>query len=709
MSATLPSDSLASADVAVAKLLPMSSRPLLALMASWREQGWLRRLDIAFARFLVDLSPDVPDALVLAAALLVHMEGRGHSCLRLDELLRDPQDILGWPAEPAAALRAVLDTLPGDADAWIEAFRACPLVGADDGARGSATVDGHPPLMLRGHTLYLRRYWDDERRVAAQVDARSRTVLPVNAVAVRTWLDRLFPADVTAPASGEEAIDWQKTACAVALRSKLSILTGGPGTGKTYTAARLLALLYAVDPAPERMRVALAAPTGKAAARLKQSIETSLAELQDRLGDSLPLGALAAHIGAARTLHSLLGARPDTRAFGFDAAHPLEVDVVIVDEASMIHLEMMAALLEALPSQARVIFLGDKDQLASVEAGAVLGDLCRHAQQGRYRPSTAAYVEAASGQCIPTAFLGDGAPLAQQTVMLRASKRFGGAIGQLALAANRGDSAAAATLLRDNGSPAVVWLDAESASAAVQLALEGRGAVVGAADAAGAAGVYGGYGGYVAALQARPRGDDAPAHASWTHAVLRAFERFRVLCAVREGEWGAIGLNLAIERALVAEGRLTKAGEWYEGRPVIVTRNDAGLGVFNGDIGITLKPPARGAPLRAYFLDGDTVRSVAVSRLAHVETAFAMTVHKSQGSEFAHTVLVLPREPSRVLTRELVYTGITRAREAFTLVTGRTAAMADALAHPTQRASGLLERLEPGDARLSHSSREGPA
>jgi len=235
------------------------------------------------------------------------------------------------------------------------------------------------------------------------------------------------------------------------------------------------------------------------------------------------------------------------------------------------------------------------------------------------------------------------------------------------------------------------------------LALEGRGATVRPADAGGVAGAFGGYGGYVAALQARPRGDDAAAHGDWTRAVLRAFERFRVLCAVREGEWGAMGLNKTIERALVAAGRLAKTGEWYEGRPIIVTRNDAGLGVFNGDIGVTLRPPAKGAALRAYFLDGETVRSVAVSRLAHVETAFAMTVHKSQGSEFAHTALVLPREASRVLTRELVYTGITRAREVFTLVTGRTAALADALAQPTQRASGLLERLTSGSAAFSDS------
>ena len=706
---------------AVAMPGALLSRPLLVTLAAWRERGWLRRLDTAFVRFLVELSPTASDELVLAAALLVHMEGRGHSCLRLDDLLRDPQAVLGWPPEAADALSAVLVDLPGSAvgaagtagidsvDRWIEALQSSPLVGVDDPDATSASMELSPPLVLRGQTLYLRRYWDDERRVAAQVNARSRTAVPVDLPKVRQWLDRLFPAGPTtvtgsAVPSDEPAIDWQKAACAIALRSKLSILTGGPGTGKTYTAARLLALLYAVDPAPERLRVALAAPTGKAAARLKQSIDASLGELQARLGDSLPLAALTSHIGAARTLHALLGARPDTRAFRFDAAHPLEVDVVIVDEASMIHLEMMAALLEALPPQARVIFLGDKDQLASVEAGAVLGDLCRHAQEGHYRASTAAYVLAAAGQTIPVDYLmEDGPTLAQQTVMLRASQRFGGTIGQLAIAANAGKVAAATDVLRRSKDGAVAWLGTDKSTAAVQLALAGR------------SGAEGGYGRYVAMLQARPKGDEAGAHADWTLAVLNAFERFRVLCAVREGEWGAAGLNQAIERALVLQGLLSKQGEWYEGRPVLVTRNDAGLGVFNGDIGITLKPPTRGAPLRAYFMDGQAVRSVAVSRLAHVETAFAMTVHKSQGSEFAHTVLVLPREPSRVLTRELVYTGITRAREAFTLVTGRAGALTEALVHPTQRASGLLERLSSTSisfrtrytSEMQHSSNSG--
>ena len=667
--------------------------PLMDELTSWRERGWLRRLDTVFSRFLQDLSPEAPEELLLSATLLVHMEGRGHSCLRLNDLLQDPQQVLGWSPDAAVALEALLARLPVGLSAWLAVAEASSLVWVDTPGVPEAAMP-NTPLVLRGANLYLRRYWNDERRVAAQVESRSRHAIPVDMAAARAWLDRLFPPAVKAasPASqksatplDDTAFDWQKAACAIALRSKFSILTGGPGTGKTYTAARLLALMYAMDPAPERLRIALAAPTGKAAARLKQSIEASLGALQAQLGDSLPLGELTSHIGAARTLHSLLGARPDTRSFRFDASHPLEVDLVIVDEASMIHLEMMAALLEALPSEARVIFLGDKDQLASVEAGAVLGDLCRHAQDGRYQQSTSDYLLAASGQVLPAEYRSDeGPPLAQQTVMLRASQRFGGAIGRLAVAANQGKASTAAALLRAPSDSTVAWLDEGDPGMAVRLALGGR---------PGAEGGYCGDGSYIAALHERPAAGSAQAHGVWAMLVLQAFERFRILCAVREGAWGAAGINHAIERALVLQGSLSRSGEWYEGRPVLVTRNDAGLGVFNSDIGITLKPPARGAPLRTYFMDGDTVRSVAVSRLAHVETAFAMTVHKSQGSEFAHTALVLPRDPSRVLTRELVYTGITRARTAFTLITGRTAALAEALDRPTQRASGLLDRM----------------
>ena len=686
----------------------VDSATLLATLKSWSEQGWLRRLDSAFAGFMVELDAAAAAPVVLAAALVAHMESRGHACLLLDELLQDADGLLGWAPAAAVALHEVMDGLPRDAKRWRDALRASPLVWPDDAAWTSNTpARRNAPLVLRGDKLYLRRYWGYERRIASQVQQRGAAPITLDRAAVRDQLDLLFPAAAGMAAEGgsgtDAFIDWQKIACAVALRGRLSIITGGPGTGKTYTAARLLALLFAIDSKPERLRVALAAPTGKAAARLKQSIDTALGALADQLGDTVPLRELAARIAPARTLHALLGARPDTRSFRFDAANLLEVDVLIVDEASMVHLEMMAALLEALPPQARVIFLGDKDQLASVEAGAVLGDLCRDANAGRYSTASAAFIEAATGQTVPVDYLAgpqqEAPALAQQTVMLRHSHRFGGPIGQLALAVNAGDANRASVLLRSGSGAELNWADAPSPAAVLRLALHGR------------QGAEGGYASYLRAMAVRPRVLDRDSHPVWVHTVLTAFERFRLLCAVREGDWGAAGLNLTVERALVAEGLLTKRGEWYEGRPVMVTRNDREVGVFNGDIGIVLRGVTAGGAgaaggtgtagasgasataLRAYFMDGDAVRSVSVSRLADVETAFAMTVHKSQGSEFEHTVLVLPRESSRVLTRELVYTGITRARKAFTLVTGRVPAFADALAHRTRRASGLLELL----------------
>ncbi len=692
---------------------------LLRTLKGWSAQGWLRRLDSAFAAFMLELCPDASPPVVMASALVAHMEGRGHSCLLLDSLFRDPEALLGWGPEAAVEFHTVSTVFAFRLEEWLGALQGSSLVWVDGrpsefspSSRSSASSPGdtNQPLVLRGEKLYLRRYWRYERQVAARVLQRASASIAVDEKKARAWLDRLFPSQAqptrqASPVPSTQSIDWQKVACAMALRGGLSVITGGPGTGKTYTAARLLALLLALDPHPERLRVAVAAPTGKAAARLKQSIGGALQELQAKVAKDLPLESLVRAIGPARTLHSLLGARPDTRKFRYDAANPLDVDVLIVDEASMIHLEMMAALLEALPAHGRLILLGDKDQLASVEAGAVLGELCRDSESGRYRPETAAFIESVSGQAFPVEFIADGPPLAQQTVMLRTSRRFGDRIGQLALAANAGDVERATALLEAGGSGTggangdeLLWLDAKSADVAVKLAVQGR---------PGAPGGYGGKGGYLALLPERPtvKGDllDAPAFEEWVVRVLQAFERFRLLCAVHEGEWGTQPLNAAIERALAAKGLINRRGEWYEGRPIMVTRNDAGVGVFNGDIGIVLKPMSTAdvpnPPARVYFLDGSSTRSVGVSRLAHVETAFALTVHKSQGSEFEHTALVLPQAPSRVLTRELVYTGITRARKALTLVTGRRQAFAEALEQRTRRSSGLLELLDPAPER----------
>lgn len=632
---------------------------LWAETARLTESGELRRLSSAFARFVASLGATSP-ALLLAATVLSELEGRGHSCLQLSDLASDPAGLLGWSQEQWKGLADSVAPLPKTAKAWATQLAACEQVWR------VGDLDYGEPLVFDGERLYLRRYWRDETVVAGSIRARAAATHPVDAARVRSWLDLLFFSQ-----RASEKPDWQKLACAVALRGSVAIITGGPGTGKTYTVARLLALLFATAPDAARQRIALAAPTGKAAARLKQSIDKALTELAERVGGALPLRQLTERMGAARTLHSLLGARPDSRAFAHHAGNPLDVDVLIVDEASMVHLEMMACLLDALPPGATLVLLGDKDQLASVEAGAVLGDLCHNAQAGGYSEETAEYVRAASGEELPREFLGGAGPLAQQTVMLRHSRRFGGPIGQLALAVNAGDAARAEEVLR-GGDEAVRWIEHAHQHQVVNLALEG-------------------YQPYLEVLRAGP---DGAAHEDWVRAVLQHFEAFRILCAVREGEWGVSGLNTAIEGRLEAAGLLRRGGEWYVGRPVMVTRNDYGTGVFNGDIGLTLADPARPGSLRVYFLEGDKVRSVLATRLRNVETAYAMTVHKSQGSEFRHTVLVLPEDRHGILTRELVYTGITRASAEFTLVSPTGAVLAEAVGRRTHRASGLRSLIE---------------
>ena len=658
----------------------------LAQLHSWADQGWLRRLDSALAALMLELDPGAAPVLQVSTALLAHMEGRGHTCLPLRPLQVQPDHVLGWTGPAQTALLTLWQQLPPALSDWLSALRASALVRHTDNPH-----DGGQPLVLGGTDteplLYLRRYWQHEQHVARDIRQRCAASQPVDGALAARWLDRLFGASAPNAASNTAiAFDWQRLACTLALRAGLTVITGGPGTGKTYTAARLLALQFAISAAPERLRVALAAPTGKAAARLRQSIDVSLQELSARLGSALNLAALTQRMGPARTLHSLLGARVDTRALRFHAGNPLDIDILIVDEASMVHLEMMSALLQALPTSTTLILLGDKDQLASVEAGAVLGDLCRDAVQGQYSTETARYALATGGQAIPNAYLASAdraTPLAQQTIMLRASRRFGGHIGQLAQAVNAGHSNEALTLIRGDTSGVLHANRHPTVHSVCQLAVQGR---------AGASACYADYLRLVNA-PARPTFAGPNDHSEWVTHVLRAFDQFRILCAVHDGDWGTRGLNQSVQRALEQAGLLKPRGEWFAGRPVMVTRNDPALGVFNGDVGVTLPGPATTSALRVYFLDGDTLRSVGVSRLAHVETAFAMTVHKSQGSEFLHTALVLPPGAGKVLTRELVYTGITRARDYFTLIEAQDGLLQTAIESRSTRASGLESQL----------------
>jgi exodeoxyribonuclease V alpha subunit len=644
-------------------------------LQAWVDARWLRDIDQVFAAFLAREAPGAPPLVLLAAALASHQLGRGHACLDLQAVLADPGETLAMPPEESGpASDQPLPPTPADLLAgvslrqWQDALAYPALIGEGAGAT---------PLVLEGTRLYLRRYWQHEQSVRAALDARlaDDQQAPAEDV-VRASLDVLFAQRPP----GDEA-DWQKIACALALRSRFTVVTGGPGTGKTTTVVKLLALLQHLalgGESPRRLRIRLAAPTGKAAARLNASIANAVQGLQlEGLGDGEAVrSAIPTEVS---TVHRLLGTVGGSRRFRHDAGNKLPLDVLVLDEASMVDLETMAAVLAALPAQSRLVLLGDKDQLASVEAGGVLGELCRRADGGHYRPATRAWLQSVTGEQIADGYVDpQGTALDQAVVKLRWSYRFGSAsgIGKLAHAVNHGD-VEAVRAIRAAGAPDLASVELKTGGAALRrLVLDG------------------GYRHYLQVVAQGPQAGDASGDA-WARSVLQAFGEFQLLCAVRRGPHGVEGLNLRIATLLQTEKLVSSATGWYQGRPVMVTENDYGLGLMNGDVGITLAlPSAGGEPLlRVAFAASDGgIRWVLPSRLRHVETVFAMTVHKSQGSEFGHAALLLPDTRNRVLTRELVYTGITRARSRITsaLPEGAEAVLEQAVRARIHRAGGLL-------------------
>ena len=682
-------------DESLAELAPLDrADDLLLLLTRWVERGWLRALDKAFVAFLHELAPADDPLVLLAAALASHQLGHGHVCLDLFETLKEPDFALSLPPEGDSQTGVML--LPSqilqnlEGAHWCKTLASSPLVALAVDEREEAR---QRPLVLSGKRLYLRRYWTYERRIDEALRQRlaEQEVAPVD---LGERLNGLF-----GPAAAAGPIDWQKLACALATRGAFSIVTGGPGTGKTTTVVRLLALLQA--PAVEAgkpLRIRLAAPTGKAAARLTESISQQVRTLDvpDAVRERIPCDVT--------TVHRLLGSRPGTRHFRHHGGNRLPLDVLVIDEASMIDLEMMANLLDALPPHARLVLLGDKDQLASVEAGAVLADLCRDAEEGWYNARTRAWLESVSGEDLSAADLQqdiDGThPLAQQVVMLRHSRRFGegSGIGQLARWVNQQQPEKARQLLmgKRHADLFSLALKGEHDGALERLLLEGQ-----------AEGPLG-YRHYLSLLRQRRPAASRPLEdacwVEWARDVLSAFDAFQLLCAVRKGPWGVEGLNQRVTAALLKARLIDSDHQWYEGRPVLMTRNDYGLGLMNGDIGIALKLPERDGPeagrqvLRVAFPRNDGqggVRFVLPSRLNDVETVYAMTVHKSQGSEFSHTALILPDALNPVLTKELVYTAITRAKQWFSLIEPRPGIFEEAVRRKVKRLSGLMLDLEP--------------
>ena len=634
--------------------------------------------------------------MLLAAVLASHQLGRGHICLDLRAALADPDGVLSLPPEgdapyPGKPLEILSGMTP---EAWEQVLNASPLVAAGD---------GNTPLVLFSGRLYLRRYWQYMQEVAQGIlrriadppfspdnpDDNLSDNPPQNLI---ERLDGLFGRLRSPEEQAGTEVHWQSVATAIAASSAFTVISGGPGTGKTTTVVQLLALLQGLAMEQGKtLRISLAAPTGKAAARLTESIADAVGRVSVETSDirnRLPM--------KATTLHRLLGSRPDSRRFVHNSQNPLHVDLLVVDEASMIDLEMMAVLLGALPPGARLVLLGDKDQLASVEAGSVLGDICGHAEQAGYLPATLAWIKKHTGYRLQ-AFAGTGTKLDQHVVILRKSHRFGkdSGIGALARAVNAGDPEKVAAVwgqgFKDIARQNVRTLDDENFA---RLVLEGD---PGAFSLAGSSAGPVGYRAYLEIVKAGPPPDPVSGD-NWLRCVLAEFGRFQLLAAVRKGRWGVEGLNEKTAQILFRAGLIQAQAGWYAGRPVMVTRNDYGLGLMNGDVGIVLPvTDDRGMgqkPLRAVFPAADGgLKKVLPSRLADVETVYAMTVHKSQGSEFTHTALVLPDAISPVLTRELVYTGITRSSNWFTLVSPATGILEQAVQRRTHRASGLGELL----------------
>ena len=623
-----------------------------------RDNNLLRDLDVAIARFLNQQCPQASYEVLLLAAFTSNQQASGHLCLDLKNRQLATQL---WGTSPPPEL---VTLLPGKPDDWLHDLRQSPLV----------SQDGSSPLVLDGSRLYLRRNWAREVSVAEAIDQRLATVSALPVKRLRDALTRLFP-------SHGDQTDWQQVACALASRSGIGIITGGPGTGKTTTVVRLLGLLQSLAMADDqRLRIRLAAPTGKAAARLTESIGEQVQQLDvvTAVRDAIPT--------EVTTLHRLLGTRPDSRHFRHHADNPLHADLVVVDEASMIDMDMMARLLEALSPHTRLILLGDKDQLASVEAGAVMGDLCRHAHQGRYKQSTIDFVQDTCGADISNYQETEQAPgnaLAQQTAMLRTNWRSKDSpgIGELARAVNEENLPQVRKAFQQyNDSLHRHPLRSEGQQLETLL-LNGSGGLRALFNA-------------VATPPTQRQDFDG-----WAAGLLKQLTHQQLLSGLRSGPFGVEQLNQRITRHLQQQD-LAPEREWYPGRPVMMTRNDYQLGLMNGDVGLTLplleerndKPELL---LRVAFqLPDGRIKWVLPSRLDGVETVYAMTVHKSQGSEFRHTLLVLPDAPHPLLTRELIYTAVTRARDRFTLLEfGKPAVLDSAVKKRTWRASGLAERL----------------
>lgn len=692
--------------------------PLAELLKYWEKERLITALDRHFALEMARLHPnDAQEPLfMLLCALLSQQLSAQHTCLVLEYIV---------PTNPMAEsvnrcqIRLSLAEL-------IETLQHFDAIGAPN---------SNKPLIFEDGRLYLERYHHFEAEVASaltRLSATAQSLTPSQPLAsdnqvlspscneqLRRQLDCLFPSTAH---TVEANIDWQKVATATALGNKLAVITGGPGTGKTTTVTKLLLLQQLGTP----KQIRLVAPTGKAAARLSESIKASKARLEQELQQAskenpqenqVLLTALSRIPEEASTLHRLLGVIPNSAHFRHHQGNPLRLDLLIVDEASMVDLPMMYKLLSALPEHAGLILLGDQDQLASVEAGAVLADICAGLKQAsmqhtewkmRYSQAQAEQLTALTGFNL-TPFIHGEPKIGDSLCMLTHSHRFKGdaGIGLLASAVNRADLVGILSVWQ-RGLAELTWFEHSVEHSQTQAKISEPSNNTGLKSLLLQACEQ--YGDYLRLLQ--------PTHANPIHTsesfcppsameAIAKFNQYRILCAMRTGDYGVEGINLAVTKALAQAKLIQPQQEFYLGRPIIIQSNDYNLGLFNGDIGLILQDEERADRLMAHFIKADgKLLKVLPARLPSHETCYAMTVHKSQGSEFNRVALVLPPSPSLVqwqlLTKELIYTAITRAKQHFSCL-GTQQVFERASLQATQRASGLADRLW-GEQSLSHTA-----
>ncbi len=573
----------------------------------------LNYLSKAFAKFLHEQHQNESPIVILSSAFVSYQLAQGKVYLDLNEFFKMYETVCE---------QHIFED-------WQMAFENSQII--------SNSV-GNSPLVWdkENNRLYLRRYWENQKTIDELIESRVKSIRKELPIEITTQLNVLFEHSNQKP-------DWQKIACAVALRSRFAIITGGPGTGKTTTLTKLLALailLFTHENNGNYPVILLAAPTGKAANRVSESINKALKELENKIAEAIKNRIPT----KARTIHRLLGSRPNTRFYQHHQKNQLVADIVIIDEASMIDLEMMAALLNALSDSTQLILLGDKDQLSSVEPGYVFGNLCKNADKNYYNTDTIRWINTYSGNNLTQK--NAGSAINQQTVMLQHSYRFGekSGIGQLAKKINASCKIDECTSLFSD------FADLDNIETEFDLKK--------AICTKNASKIN--YAHYLAEIAKRP--ENIYEYDAWALKVLNAFDCFRVLSPIKQGNLGVESLNQLIQMWLFQ----SNLPIWYEGRPVMITSNDYNLNLMNGDIGITLKNQY--GKLQVVFFNSENgVKWISPLRLSEVDTAFAMTVHKSQGSEFNHTLLVLPATENVFLSKELVYTAITRAKTHFTL------------------------------------------